>query len=112
MQMSLLPRVFAAGKHVLTRSPLQLSLSQGAALLDLYRPHCNSLVWHAVENNRQEDAFAEAAAKLTALGPVTSVSFKCGTDTALKHQFSVAPYDIKRKQVDITHLLANEGGAR
>lgn len=97
MQVSLLPRVFAAGKHVLTRSPLQLSLVQGAALLEVYKPHCNSLVWHAVENNRQEEAFGEAAAKLAALGPVTSVSFKCGTDTALKRYFSVDPYDIKRK---------------
>lgn len=92
---SLLPRVFAAGKHVLTRAPLQLSLSQGATLLDMYKPYCNSLVWHAVENNRQEEAFAQAAAKLPALGLVTSVSFKCGTDTALKHHFSTLPYDIK-----------------
>ncbi|KAL8440617.1 hypothetical protein Efla_003285 [Eimeria flavescens] len=92
---SLLPRVFAARKHLLTRSPLGFSLTQGAALLDVYKPHCHSLVWHAVENNRQEDAFAEAAAKLTTLGPLTSVSFKCVTDTALKHQFSVAPYDIR-----------------
>lgn len=92
---SLLPRVFAAGKHILTRSPLQLSLIQAVAVLDLYKPHCHSLVWHAVENNRQEDAFSEAAAKLAALGMVTSVSFKCVTDTGLKLRFSVAPYDIK-----------------
>ena len=95
--MSLLPRVFAVGKHVLSRSPLQMSLAQGAALLDMYKPHSNSVVWHAIENNRQEEAFVEAAAKLTTLGRITSVCFKCGTDTALKHQFSVAPYDIKRK---------------
>lgn len=95
--MSLLPRIFATGKHVLTRSPLQMSLSNAAALLDAYKPYSNSLVWHAVENNRQEDAFVEAAAKVAVLGRVTSVCFKCGTDTALKHKFSTAPYDIKRK---------------
>ncbi|OEH77023.1 uncharacterized protein LOC34618818 [Cyclospora cayetanensis] len=92
---SLLPRVFAVRKHLLTRSPLQMSLAQGAALLNLYKPYSNSVVWHAVENNRQEEAFTEAAAKLSALGRITSVSFKCGTDTALKHHFSFAPYDIK-----------------
>lgn len=96
--MSLLPRVFAAGKHLLTRSPLQMSLSSAAALLDIYKPYCNSVVWHAVENNRQEEAFVEAAAKLATLGRVTSVSFRCGTDTALKYKFSTAPYDIKRKR--------------
>ncbi|CDJ69655.1 TPR domain-containing protein, putative [Eimeria necatrix] len=95
LMMSLLPRVFAAGKHLLTRSPLQMSLSSAAALLDIYKPYCNSVVWHAVENNRQEEAFVEAAAKLATLGRVTSVSFRCGTDTALKYKFSTAPYDIK-----------------
>ncbi|CDI84463.1 TPR domain-containing protein, putative [Eimeria acervulina] len=95
LMMSLLPRIFATGKHVLTRSPLQMSLSNAAALLDAYKPYSNSLVWHAVENNRQEDAFVEAAAKVAVLGRVTSVCFKCGTDTALKHKFSTAPYDIK-----------------
>ncbi|KAL8273023.1 hypothetical protein Esti_003076 [Eimeria stiedai] len=91
----LLPRFFAAHKHVLTRSPLALTLSQGSAVLDLYKPYHKSIVWHAVENNRQEEAFAKAAVKLAALGPVSSVSFKCVTDTALKQRFSVAPYDIK-----------------
>ncbi|KAL8448613.1 hypothetical protein Emag_003928 [Eimeria magna] len=82
-------------------------LSQGSAVLDVYKPYHKSLVWHAVENNRQEEAFAKAAVKLAALGPVSSVSFKCVTDTALKPRFSVAPYDIKHHMaLDLLRCLA------
>ncbi|KAL8453781.1 hypothetical protein Emed_000722 [Eimeria media] len=79
----------------------------GSAVLDVYKPYHKSLVWHAVENNRQEEAFAKAAGKLAALGPLTSVSFKCVTDTALKTRFSVAPYDIKHHMaLDLLRCLA------
>ncbi|CDJ36358.1 uncharacterized protein EMH_0080590 [Eimeria mitis] len=107
LMMSLLPRIFAMGKHVLTRSPMQLSLANASALLDVYRPYSNSLVWHAVENNRQEEAFEQAAAKVAGLGRVTTLCFKCGTDTALKHKFSTAPYDIKHHlALDLLRCIA------
>ncbi|CDI85961.1 TPR domain-containing protein, putative [Eimeria praecox] len=92
---SLLERTDIQAVVVDVHMDLMMSLSKGAALLDVYKPYSDSLVWHAVENNRQEEAFVEAAAKVAALGRVTSVCFKCGTDTALKHKFSTAPYDIK-----------------
>ncbi|PFH35561.1 tetratricopeptide repeat-containing protein [Besnoitia besnoiti] len=80
---SFLPRIFEAGKHVLSRSPLGLRIATGWKLIESYKPFASQLVWHAVENSRVEDAFFEAHRLLADLGEVSTVSVHCATDLFL-----------------------------
>lgn len=95
LQLSLLPRVLAAKKHILVRSPLHTTVDGGFSIIKLYQPYSNDLIFHAVENNRNEDAFGEANERMKTLGPVSSFTMKCITDTALDKDFSTEPFDLR-----------------
>lgn len=96
-QLSLLPRVLAARKHVLVRSPLHITVDGGFSIIKLYQPFSNDLIFHAVENNRNEDAFEEANERIKSLGAVSSFTIKCITDTALDKDFSTEPFDLQSR---------------
>ncbi|ESS36340.1 tetratricopeptide repeat-containing protein [Toxoplasma gondii VEG] len=98
---SFLPKMFEAGKHVLSRSPLGLRVETGWKLIEAYKPFASRLVWHAVESARVEEAFLEARKIVADLGAVTTVSVHCATDLFISAATKASdgspcfPYDVK-----------------
>jgi len=108
---SLLPKLWAAGKHVLTNSPLAYSLAEARELLSIYKTKLHAtqkkFVWHALESACFEDALVLAGQKLGQIGCVRciSVTVQSLVSSGVSEKPGVVPIQ-EHMAFDLAHALA------
>eukprot|EP00920_Eleutheroschizon_duboscqi_P044122 GHVT01105120.1.p1 GENE.GHVT01105120.1~~GHVT01105120.1.p1 ORF type:complete len:1001 (-),score=93.15 GHVT01105120.1:39-3041(-) len=92
---SMLPKIWKAGKHVLARTPLTLSVANGVNLVETFSKY-RRVAWYMLCSSRGEEAFYKAKRMIEkSLGTPIGFAVRYVTDSALNSGFSTAPYEKK-----------------
>lgn len=105
----LLPKIWEAGKHVLSHSPLGHDSKSARSLLASYQAAHPRPAWHVVESARFEEGLEVAAESLAKLGGLRCISMTVATPDAASTNVSGAkatrPSQEERLTLELVHSL-------
>eukprot|EP00921_Rhytidocystis_pertsovi_P019810 GHVQ01031476.1.p1 GENE.GHVQ01031476.1~~GHVQ01031476.1.p1 ORF type:complete len:874 (-),score=107.67 GHVQ01031476.1:880-3501(-) len=103
----ILTRAWEAGKHTLMRTPVAFTAVDVFDLINKYSLISESLAWYVIENNRTDDAFAQAKSLLSSLGTPVAAQIEYLTDSAMdKPPMDTSPYtEQEYLAIELLHCL-------